>query len=522
MWYGKVPPSPFPFFKPGFVKRKRGNKLEPKAVPCFYIGPSPNRPRDSMRVMLRSGAMISSRHVTWACIPSLTPVPDYPVSSMIGRGRGGSKTAELRSEEVGPAGVESDASGKDQVDVWSEGSDPKPVNVEVGCGESEGEEEELYIFPQCAPAPAPAAAPKGRAAQLPPLTPAATLEGRAASPAPLTTADVSGGRTTPATVVLVNEESGPAEFEGSGVSSRRKIGCEGSNRVLNEDAQESPVPSTRGTETGEGIPPPVLGGREAARLKWTAEGPTGTMEGRTRGDVRRCLQALHGAALVAREMGMGAAFEDSVFLVAHDSYVGTLSGLEDKFLTEGAADIAFQMETQKIANFLDGLKSTGTTVGTFFSVFETTTGREFVCLHVCDDVAFATSEEFGLAAVEDITSGHISELEEPPRRVVGDIKCKNLRGVWEDAMRAEFKGLVDLNAFDFVDVVPDGVNVVSARWVLARNVDKDGNIVKPKARLVARSFSQIHTVDFLETHASTPAASRVKLLVAIAVKNDWE
>ena len=113
----------------------------------FYTGPSPSRPRDSMRVMLRSGAMLDSRHLTWACIPSLTPVSDYPMGSMLGRRRGGSKTTELRSEEVEPAGVESDASGKDQVDVWSEGSDSKPVNVEVGCGESEDEDEELYIFP---------------------------------------------------------------------------------------------------------------------------------------------------------------------------------------------------------------------------------------------------------------------------------------------------------------------------------------------------------------------------------------
>ena len=86
------------------------------------------------------------------------------------------------------------------------------------------------------------------------------------------------------------------------------------------------MPSTRGTETGKAIPPPVLGGREAARLKWAAEDPTGTVEGRTHGDVRR-LQALHGAALAAREMGMEAAFEDSVFLAAHDSYVGALSDL---------------------------------------------------------------------------------------------------------------------------------------------------------------------------------------------------
>ena len=41
MWYGKVPPCPFPFPKPGFVKRKRGNSFQPNTVPCFYIGPFP-------------------------------------------------------------------------------------------------------------------------------------------------------------------------------------------------------------------------------------------------------------------------------------------------------------------------------------------------------------------------------------------------------------------------------------------------------------------------------------------------
>ena len=106
--------------------------------------------------------------------------------------------------------------------------------------------------------------------------------------------------------------------------------------------------------------------------------------------------------------------------MAYGSYVGILSDLEYKFLIEGAADIAFQMETQKIANFLDGLESAGKTDGTFFSVFETTTGSEFVCLHVSEDVAFATSEKFGLAAVEDITIGHISEVEESLLRV-GDV-----------------------------------------------------------------------------------------------------
>ena len=51
---------------------------------------------------------------------------------------------------------------------------------------------------------------------------------------------------------------------------------------------------------------------------------------------------------------------------------------------------------------------------------------------------------------------------------------------------------------------------------------KDGNEVKPKARLAARGFSQVYTVDFLEIYAPTPAASSVKRLVAVAVENDWE
>ena len=106
-----------------------------------------------------------------------------------------------------------------------------------------------------------------------------------------------------------------------------------------------------------------------------------------------------------------------------------------------------------------------------------------------------------------------------------DLKCKNVSGAkkkWDDAMRAEFKGLVGLNAFELVDVVPNGANVVSARWVFAWKVDKDGNIVKLKARLVARGFSEVHTVDFLEIYAPTPAASSLKLLVAIAVKHNRE
>ena len=126
---------------------------------------------------------------------------------------------------------------------------------------------------------------------------------------------------------------------------------------------------------------------------------------------------------------MEAASEDPVFLAAHDSYVDTLSDLGDDILIKGGADIAVRMETQRMADFLETLESPGETDGTFISQFETAVGSEFVCGHVCDDVAFAMSEELGLTAVENTTIGHISDVEEPPLRV-SDVKHKARKDLW--------------------------------------------------------------------------------------------
>jgi len=73
-----------------------------------------------------------------------------------------------------------------------------------------------------------------------------------------------------------------------------------------------------------------------------------------------------------------------------------------------------------------------------------------VCVHVRDDVAFAMSQELGLAAVENIAIGHISEVEEPPLRV-SDVKHTTRKDLWGGTMTTEFKGFVDLNTFRFVD-----------------------------------------------------------------------
>ena len=82
MWFGSLPSSsPFPFLKPGFRSVKRRNKLQPKAVGCWYLGPAPNYPRDALRILCKSGRVVATRHVSWAHVP--THIPSSPHQAIL-------------------------------------------------------------------------------------------------------------------------------------------------------------------------------------------------------------------------------------------------------------------------------------------------------------------------------------------------------------------------------------------------------------------------------------------------------
>ena len=74
MWFGSPRcSSPFPFLKPGFRSVKRRNKLQPRAVRCWYLGPAPNYPRDAVHILCKSARVVATRHVTWAHVPTHIP-----------------------------------------------------------------------------------------------------------------------------------------------------------------------------------------------------------------------------------------------------------------------------------------------------------------------------------------------------------------------------------------------------------------------------------------------------------------
>ena len=424
MWHGRTPPSPFPFLKPGFVKRKRTNKLEPQAVPCFSVGPSPNRPRDSMRVIFSSGTMRDSRDVTWARIP--------PLASVLCE-QGGQESTELQEMES----VEGEANPSD-------GESDELQSDRQSAGDEEDDDDEESIVPLVVdPAPTREAAPVGRAA---------------------TKANFQ-----------------PIEVESPERANNSSIGVGGS------DVDVNPVSTSPGSNADGAMPSPVLGGREARRLEWTAAGPTGTVEGRTRGDFRR-LQAVQNTGLLAGDVGLVSAREDSAFRATQGQLVGSVMFGAEEIGVE-TAEVAFLSETQYMKDFLNSIDVDGSSKGTCFSCLEEFLQSEVTCVR--DDYVFATTESYpGI--------GQVSEVENPPLRF-SDIKHSKLKELWHGATKTEFNGLVDLRAFAFLGVkVPRGSNVVSARWVFTWTVDKAGCVIKPKARLVARGFSEVHTVDFMK------------------------
>ena len=75
MWHGeKPPPALLQWFQPFFFKVKLKHKTDAQAKPGFYLGPAPNHPRDTHRILSQeNGQMHITRDVTWRHVP--TPAP---------------------------------------------------------------------------------------------------------------------------------------------------------------------------------------------------------------------------------------------------------------------------------------------------------------------------------------------------------------------------------------------------------------------------------------------------------------
>ena len=86
---------------------------------------------------------------------------------------------------------------------------------------------------------------------------------------------------------------------------------------------------------------------------------------------------------------------------------------------------------------------------------------------------------------------------------------------WEKAIRDEYESLIKNHTWDLVRR-PKRRRIVTNKWALKHKKNEIARIVRLKARLMARGFSQIYDVDYLDIYAPVVKLASIRILLAIA------
>lgn len=96
---------------------------------------------------------------------------------------------------------------------------------------------------------------------------------------------------------------------------------------------------------------------------------------------------------------------------------------------------------------------------------------------------------------------------------------------WEKAIAAEKAQLIKYDVYEEVacdDPQAAEYRTLDAKWVHKIKRDEKGNIIKFKSRLTARGFTQVEGIDFLETETCMARAASHRLVLALAISENWE
>ena len=92
---------------------------------------------------------------------------------------------------------------------------------------------------------------------------------------------------------------------------------------------------------------------------------------------------------------------------------------------------------------------------------------------------------------------------------------------WETSIKAELNIHKRLETGVLI-MPPPNVNIIGSRIILRYKLDKDSSINTCKSRLVAQGFTQQEGIDYNNTFFPTAKLTAVRVIAAIAVRNDWE
>lgn len=108
----------------------------------------------------------------------------------------------------------------------------------------------------------------------------------------------------------------------------------------------------------------------------------------------------------------------------------------------------------------------------------------------------------------------------PPKNLA-DAKCRPDWPLWREAIREEVQAHLTNWTYRLTRL-PRGAKLTKADFVFTLKRDAAGNIVRYKARWVAKGYSMMKGVDYHETWAPVPSMATVRMLFAVAAARDLE
>lgn len=91
---------------------------------------------------------------------------------------------------------------------------------------------------------------------------------------------------------------------------------------------------------------------------------------------------------------------------------------------------------------------------------------------------------------------------------------------WKTAIQEELDSLVKNKTWENA-VVPKDKKPLKCKWIFKKKFDNNGDIIKYKARFVAKGYNQKEGIDFSETFAPVVRYESIRFLLALAVQNNY-
>jgi Reverse transcriptase (RNA-dependent DNA polymerase) len=149
-----------------------------------------------------------------------------------------------------------------------------------------------------------------------------------------------------------------------------------------------------------------------------------------------------------------------------------------------------------------------------------TTGEDLADLADCDAGEPERCEWANLVGYEKAITVTIQEAEGDPK-TVQEAQVHDDWPSWKKAMDCKLSSLEQARTWTMVPC-PTGKNIVGCKWVFRLKRKVDGSIDKYKARLIARVFTQIYSINYYDTYSPVACLASFCLILAIAACNNWE